>query len=135
MRSGLWGGGEDIEIIHNMCPLTRHMQTMNALLFSGACASALSLVAASGVTAPDGTYGVGRRAHDRDAQVCGALGGLLAEVETNMLRKYILRARVIQSRLQHMSERAVPAIRKCRKVPIFFWGTILVGNEINSVYY
>ena len=29
VRSGLWGGGEDIEI-HNMCLLTRHMQTRNA---------------------------------------------------------------------------------------------------------
>ena len=32
-----------------------------------------------------------------------------------------------------MSERAVPAIRKCRKLSIFFWGFISVGNEINSV--
>ena len=33
-----------------------------------------------------------------------------------------------------MSERAVPAIRKCRKLPIFFSGFISVGNEINSVF-
>ena len=74
--------------------------------------------------------GVGR--HDRDAQVCGALG-VRAEVEAAMILKYLLRARVIQSRLQHMSERAVPASRKCRKQPIFFWGFVSVGNEINSV--
>ena len=57
------------------------------MLFNGACASTLSLVAASGVAAADGTSsGVGR--HDRDAQVCGFALGVRAEVEAAMLLKY-----------------------------------------------
>ena len=58
-----------------------------------------------------------------------------AEVEAEMLLKQIEGLdNEVQSKTTTNIERAVPAIHTCWKLPIFFWESILVGNEINSVY-
>ena len=57
-----------------------------------------------------------------------------AEVEAEMLLKQMEGLdNEVQSKTTTNIERAVPAIHTCWKLPIFFWESILVGNEINSV--